>query len=186
MPARITTNTPQAEIYGYEILIGFGTGAYAQAGYAVIQAFIDPSEMAYGISFMMLGKFTNNLVCQHICLAKLTMAQILPQFLAQTGGIALGLSLAGAVFINQAVDGLTGVLPGVPRSELQLAVSGTSGTYFQSLPEDLQDQAVDTIVGSLARVFILVYVGCAVTLVLSLLFTVSCHVVPLLQDLCSV
>lgn len=74
----------------------------------------------------------------------------------------------------------------MPRSELQLAVSGTSGTYFQSLPEDLQDQAVDTIVGSLARVFILVYVGCAVTLVLSLLFTVSCHVVPLLQDLYSV
>lgn len=103
------------------------------------------------------------------------MAQPLPLYLAQTGGIALGLSLAGAVFINEAVDGLTRVLPGVPRSELQLAVSGTSGTYFQSLPEDVQDQAIDTIVGSLARVFILVYVGCAVTLVLSLLFTVCSY-----------
>lgn len=97
---------------------------------------------------------------------------------AQTGGIALGLSLAGAVFVNLAVGGLTAILPGVSRSELQLAVSGTSGDYFLSLPQEQQTQAVDAIVDSLAKVFILVYVGAAVTLILSLLFTVKTLSLP--------
>lgn len=83
------------------------------------------------------------------------------------------MSLAGAVFVNGAVDGLTSVLPNVPRPELQLAVSGTSGAYFQSLSPDVQALAVDTIVNAMAKVYILVYVGAAVVLVLSLLFTVS-------------
>ncbi|RYP57059.1 hypothetical protein DL770_010764 [Monosporascus sp. CRB-9-2] len=142
--SRTTTTTPQGQIYGYEVVLALGTGACSQAGYAVISALIPPADMSYGISFMML---------------------------AQTGGIALGLSIAGAVFVNRAVDGLASVLPNVPRSELQLAVSGTSGHYFQSLPPDLQARAVDTIVNAMSKVYILVYVGAAVVLVLSLLFT---------------
>ena len=31
---------------------------YAQASYAVIQTVIDPSDMSYGISFIMVGKLT--------------------------------------------------------------------------------------------------------------------------------
>ena len=41
------------------MLIGVGTGAYAQGGYAVIQTCIDPSDMSYGISFIMIGKSEN-------------------------------------------------------------------------------------------------------------------------------
>ena len=55
--ARIDTNTPQANIYGFEILLGIGTGAYVQAGYAVIQAVVDPADIYYAISFLMMGKF---------------------------------------------------------------------------------------------------------------------------------
>lgn len=91
---------------------------------------------------------------------------------AQTGGIALGLSLSGAIFVNTAVKGLMSALPGVPREELQLAVSGTSGSYFQSLAPEQQEAALEVIVEALSKTFILVYVGAAVTLVCSLLFTV--------------
>ncbi|KAH7325592.1 major facilitator superfamily domain-containing protein [Stachybotrys elegans] len=142
--SRIHTDTPEGEIYAYEVITGLGTGACAQAGYAVIQGMIAAEETAYSISFMML---------------------------AQTGGIALGLSLSGAVFINTAVQGLTTVLPGVPRAELQLAVSGTSGDYFRSLEPQQQEDSINAIVSALTNVFILVYVGAAVTLVCSLLFT---------------
>ncbi|PKY03393.1 MFS general substrate transporter [Aspergillus campestris IBT 28561] len=142
--SRIQPDTPEANIYGYEILIGIGTGCFVQAGYAVIQAVIPPAEMAYGISFMMLG---------------------------QLGGIAFGLAIAGAVFINDAVSGLTALIPHVSRFELQQAISGTSGTYFQSLPGELRASCIGVIVGALQKVFIPVYVGAAVSLVVSVSFT---------------
>ena len=52
--ATVTVTTSTASMYGYEILVGIGAGCYAQAGYAVIQAIVEPSMMAYGIVFMML------------------------------------------------------------------------------------------------------------------------------------
>ena len=55
--ARIDTDTSQAYIYGFEVLLGIGTGAFIQAGYAVIQAVVEPADMYYAISFMMIGKF---------------------------------------------------------------------------------------------------------------------------------
>lgn len=54
--SKITPETPTANIYGFEILLGIGTGCYIQAGYAVIQAMVEPADMAYAISYMMLGK----------------------------------------------------------------------------------------------------------------------------------
>ncbi|KAK4247367.1 major facilitator superfamily domain-containing protein [Corynascus novoguineensis] len=142
--SRITTDTPEAQIYGFEILTGIGTGCFIQAGYAVIQAVTPPAEMAYAISFMML---------------------------AQLSGIALGLAIAGAVFINSAISHLMEVLPGVSREQLQLAVSGTSGAYLRSLSPALRAAATDAIVAALRKVFIPVYVAAAFSLVLSVLFT---------------
>lgn len=93
--------------------------------------------------------------------------------LGQLGGIALGLAVAGAVFINVALKNLQILLPDVPRSTLQLAISGTSGAYFKTLSADLQDKSTRIIVAALGQTFIFVYVGAAVALVLSVLFTVS-------------
>lgn len=152
-------------IYGYEILVGIGTGCFIQAGYAVIQAVIPPAEMAYGISFMMLGQSTPS--------RKTNKSSCADQETGQLGGIAFGLAIAGAVFINDAVSGLTVLIPDVSRSELQRAISGTSSTYFQSLPEELRASCIGVIVGALQKVFIPVYVGAAVSLVISVSFTVS-------------
>lgn len=140
----ITADTSTGSIYGYEVLIGVGTGCFIQAGYAVIQAMVPPAEMAYAISFMML---------------------------AQLGSVGLGLSIAGSVFINQAVNNLAALLPGVSRADLQLAISGTSSSYFQSLAPAQRDAAVDIIVGALTHTFVLIYVGGAVCLLVSVLFT---------------
>lgn len=142
--SQITADTPTGNIYGYEILIGIGTGCFIQAGYAVIQAMVPPAELAYAISFMML---------------------------AQLGGVGLGLSIAGSVFINQSVNGLAALLPGVSRADLQLAISGTSSSYFESLTPEQRDGATNVIVESLTHTFVLIYVGGAVCLFTSILFT---------------
>ncbi|KAK0660106.1 major facilitator superfamily domain-containing protein [Cercophora samala] len=142
--SRITTDTPEGQIYGFEILLGIGTGCFIQAGYAVIQAVTPPAEMSYAISFMMLG---------------------------QLGGIALGLAIAGAIFVNDAIKNLMVVLPDATREQLQMAISGTSGDYFSSLAPGVRAAATDAIVDSLRQVFIPVYVAAAFSLVLSVCFT---------------
>ena len=43
-------------MYGYEVILGFSTGAYVQIGVAVIQAIVDRSQRAHAVSFIMLGK----------------------------------------------------------------------------------------------------------------------------------
>lgn len=90
----------------------------------------------------------------------------------QLGGIALGLSVAGSVFINVSLKNLQILLPDVPRSTLQLAISGTSGAYFKTLSTELQEASTRIIVSALAQTFIFVYVGAALALVLSCLFSV--------------
>jgi len=109
--------------------------------------------MAYAISFMML---------------------------AQLGGIAFGLAIAGAVFINDAVTNLSAVLPDATREQLQFALAGTSGHYLSSLGEEVRAKATDAIVRALGKVFVPVYVGAAVCLVLSVMFTV-CGFFPLFR-----
>jgi len=68
-PARINVHTKSAEVYGYQILLGFGVGAFLQAGYAVIQGILDVQHMAYGVTFMLVGVYsflsTSNMLFSH-------------------------------------------------------------------------------------------------------------------------
>ncbi|KAI9778950.1 MAG: hypothetical protein M1835_004801 [Candelina submexicana] len=125
---RVDMYTSTAKIYGYQVLLGIGTGAYIQAGYGVIQAIIKPSNRAYAISFMML---------------------------AQLLGITLGLSISGAVFLNKAISGLGKVLPDVSRDEVQNAVLGASGGLFNALPTDVRKNAIKVIVDAIDRTYVL-------------------------------
>lgn len=53
--ARIDITTSTAAIYGYEVFLALGSGAFIQAGYTVIYLFIKPEDGAYGVSYMSLG-----------------------------------------------------------------------------------------------------------------------------------
>ncbi|KAI5867003.1 major facilitator superfamily domain-containing protein [Durotheca rogersii] len=140
----IEADTPQAQIYGFEVLVGIGSGCLIQAGYAVIQAVVDPADMAYAISYMMMG---------------------------QLSGIGIGLSISGAVFLNEAIQNLRALFPDAPYEQIQLVLAGTSSGYFSSLTPELQGLATNIIVVALRKVFIPVYVGGALALVLSVCFT---------------
>jgi len=138
--SRISIDTATATIYGFEVILGIGTGCYVQAGHAVVQAIVDPGMLAYGITFMVF---------------------------AQLAGVTIGLSIAGSVFVNTALEGLQALLPNVAREQIQSAILGTSGNFFQTLPPDLKAACLQVIVSSLNKVFIPVYVAAAVSLAAS-------------------
>jgi hypothetical protein len=92
--------------------------------------------------------------------------------IAQLSGIAIGLSAAGAIYVNRAIGGLEVLLPSLSVEEIQLAIAGTSTTFLESFSPDVRQQATDVIVEAMSKVFILVYVGAAVSLFLSVCFTV--------------
>ena len=136
-----TPTTSTAAIYGYEVLVAIGSGAFIQAGYATIQTVVAPSDTAQAIAFMMLAQFA---------------------------GIVLGLSIAGAVFINEALSALGAIFPNIPDAQLRQLLSGTSSSVLDNVPPGLKDEAVAAIVYSLRRVFIPAYTAAAVALVVSL------------------
>ncbi|KAL8991351.1 MAG: hypothetical protein Q9169_007894, partial [Polycauliona sp. 2 TL-2023] len=68
---------------------------------------------------------------------------------AQLSGLTLGLSVAGAVFLNLATHDLRAILTDVSQQEIQQLVSGTSNALFASLPEDIRAEALGAIVKAL-------------------------------------
>lgn len=92
---------------------------------------------------------------------------------AQLLGISLGLSIGGTVFINTALSNLGPALPGVPRSQLQSALSGTSGDFLSHFDSEVTTRILDIIVDAIDTSFILVYVAGAVGLLASVLLSVS-------------
>lgn len=56
----VNINTSPGVIYGLEVVLGIGAGAYTQAAFAVIQAVVDPSDCPNGLSLMLLGESSQN------------------------------------------------------------------------------------------------------------------------------
>ena len=57
--------THAGTIYGLEALLDIGRGAFIQSGYAVIQIVVDPVDLSYAISFMMIGKYPYYEIREH-------------------------------------------------------------------------------------------------------------------------
>ncbi|KAM3538734.1 hypothetical protein ARSEF1564_008340 [Beauveria bassiana] len=121
---RVDISTTDAYLYGFQVLLGAGVGRYLQAGFAVILAVIEMSDMTYGVTFMLF---------------------------AQLLGITSGLSFSGAVFTNTALENLRGLLPDVSAEELQRALSGAAGDFFQKLDADTRKAVLRTIMSAINK-----------------------------------
>jgi hypothetical protein len=88
--------------------------------------------------------------------------------IAQTGGMAISIPIANAVFLNAAQDGLSVLLPNASFDEIQAAITGISGDFVQTLPESLKRPVLDVIVGALSKTYILTITAGALAVVLSL------------------
>ncbi|KAM3519981.1 hypothetical protein MY4038_009601 [Beauveria bassiana] len=121
---RVDISTTDAYLYGFQVLLGAGVGLYLQAGFAVILAVIEMSNMTYGVTFMLF---------------------------AQLLGTTSGLSFSGAVFTNTALQNLRRLLPDVSAEELQRALSGAAGDFFQKLDADTRKAVLRTIMSAINK-----------------------------------
>jgi hypothetical protein len=71
--------------------------------------------------------------------------------ISQLLGVTLALSISGAVFVNQAMVGLSKVLVDSTREQLQSALMGLSGD-IAALGEEQRNAALNVIVECLAKV----------------------------------
>lgn len=74
--------------------------------------------------------------------------------LAQLLGLTMGLSIAGGVFVNRALDGLQHALPNESRGQLLSAITGTSGDLLRFLSVADQIVAADTLTIALRKVLV--------------------------------
>ena len=136
----VGTETATATVYGYSILIGFGTGLFAQASFSVAQAIVDPENVASAVGFI---------TC------------------AQVTGVTIALAIANSVFLNGSQDKIAALLPQVPLSDIQAAIAGAGSDFVDSLSPELQAGVLHAIVDSMSKTYILVITAGAVVLVLS-------------------
>ena len=136
-------DTTTQAVYGYSAIMGLGAGGIAQAGFSIAQASVDLSLGHVAAAFVALG---------------------------QTGGITISLAASNSVFVNRCLDGLSVLLPIVPREELQLLIAGVSNREaLGQLGPELRRKILEVVVDAISRTYIMVIVAGAVAIVTSLL-----------------
>lgn len=140
----ITSTTSDIAIYCYLILIGAGTGGFAQIGFATAQAISPKTETEAAISFIMQGQLL---------------------------GVVIGLTIAGSLFITHSIEGLSALIPNIPVATVKGAIAGSDTKLLSALPPDVQQKVIDIIVQSIDRVYILGIVGGVVAVLCGILLT---------------
>lgn len=134
----LTINT--GFIYGALALGGIGTGFFVNAPFAIAQWLVPPKDIALAVGFI---------TC------------------AQVAGVTISLAIANAVFLNVAQNSIQSILPGVPKGDVQAAISGVGGPFLKTLDVALQKMVLEAIVGAIQKVFILGIVAGVVAVGLS-------------------
>lgn len=130
-----------SRVYGYSVLIGAGTGMFAQAGFSIAQAVVDVANIAPAIGFIGLAQFV---------------------------GTTLSLALANAILLNESQSEIQRILPNVPVADIQRAILGVRSDLVKSLAPDVQRRVLGAIVSAIDKTYVLVIVGGAIAAILSL------------------
>ncbi|KAL2069222.1 hypothetical protein VTL71DRAFT_15560 [Oculimacula yallundae] len=141
---RITSATPQNNIYGFEVLAGAGCGISFQAAYAIALVKSTPEKAASVLTFINL---------------------------AQLGGAALSLAIAGSVFHNTGFNTMQTALSGrgYNSSDIRDALGGGYSAIISDSSLEVRTLASNAIADTLAKVYILSMVGGAAVLVAGVL-----------------
>nr|BAZ95819.1 cpaN1 MFS transporter [Curvularia pallescens] len=134
-------STNNAKVYGYNILIGAGTGSYVVAGFAIMQSLVPVQEISNAVSAM-------------------TISQDL--------GMVLFLAVSGSLFHNEAVDKVGKVLPDVSQTEIENLVAGSSSKAFQALSEMEKILVIPEIDSAISTVWAFLLSAAALSVVCSL------------------
>ena len=138
--------TALANVYGYQALIGLGSGASTQLSFAVASIKVPPAEIPRSTGW---------------------------EAFAQLGGPTIALSIANSVFLNKASNALSRLFPDFSKDEISTIISVPNDAQLRDLPKDMQDQVVRTVVRSMNNVYVLCIVGGCFVLLLIFRFKVN-------------
>lgn len=137
----VNATTSSEKIYGYSIILGVGAGGFIQLSFTVAQAKAEKQMVPFVIG---------------LC----TFAQL--------AGPAVALSIANAVFLNEATNGIASLVPYLSRKDIQAAISGTGPHHVAGLSPELQQEVLNVIVKAMSKVYIISLSAGALTLVMSI------------------
>jgi hypothetical protein len=137
--------TPVANVYGYSIILGAGTGLVFNLGFTVS-----------GVTIM--AETGNGLDLQRV---------ISMQNLSQLGFQTLSLLIGGQIFQSLSMKNLTQVLSGLglSQAEIRSAIAGTRSAVFTRLSPNRQEQAIMAITNAMSRIYILSIVVSVITVI---------------------
>lgn len=137
----VNQHTPLANIYGYQVLLGLGSGAATQLTFAVASLKVKTA--------LDVGRSTGW------------------QAFGQLGGPSISLGIANAVFLNKAHAALGSLLPDASISDINTIISEPNSKLLRDMPLDMQERVIDIVVGSMSNAYILCIVaGCFVLLLI--------------------
>ncbi|KAL9091340.1 MAG: hypothetical protein Q9165_004974 [Trypethelium subeluteriae] len=128
-------------IYGYTIILGSGVGSYVQASFPVAQAKAKSEDSSNVLALMSL---------------------------AQQIGLAIGFSVANAIFINRASNLIAKILPHTSRAEVQAMISGIGSYVFADLSSSTKQDVLNAVSLAIGDVYLQVLAGAAFSFVLAL------------------
>lgn len=137
----IDKTSTHAQLYGYSVLFSAGLSLYIQASYPLAQAKVRPTQVPDAVTIV---------GC------------------TQLGSIAIFLATANSIFLNRAADGIGKVLPNVPRSVVQAAISGVGAEIFDDLPEDKKARVLGMIMRAIQDVWILAIAAAALSFIVAI------------------
>lgn len=137
----VDENTSTAKIYGYSIILGVGGGAFVQLSFTVVQAKVEKHLIPVAIGFCTF---------------------------AQLAGPAVALSIANAVFLNEATDGIAEIAPNLSRQTIQTAISGVGSHRIEGLNPEVQGLVLHTIVKAMSKIYFLPLSAGVLTVVMSM------------------
>ncbi|KFY61277.1 hypothetical protein V496_05082 [Pseudogymnoascus sp. VKM F-4515 (FW-2607)] len=137
----VDSSSTAAQVYGFSILLGVGVGVFCQASFSVAQGTVKPEEIPSAVGFI-------------------TCAQIT--------GITIAIAIANSVFLNGAEEGISKLLPDVPRDQIQSSIVGVGSKFVQSLPLAMRQQVLDAIIEAMSKAYVLCITAGALAIVLSL------------------
>ena len=138
-----STSLPNANIYGYWILVGIGMTAY-QAAYSVVPTKVREDQIAEAMQFINAG---------------------------QQGSTMIALTVGNTIYQNVAYNRLLPILSpaGYSDEDVTAAIAGARSAVLQSAPEDAKSAALDVLVEAIDDAYILIIVSGALMLICSLL-----------------
>lgn len=136
----VNQDTSEAQIYGYLVIMGAGTGLWLQAPFAVAQAVVEPEDIPLAVGFCTLAQFL---------------------------GITIALAIANSIYLNYSETKIAEVLTNVPSSEIKALMEGVSGSFLDTLTASQKAQVLAVIVKAISNTYLLVVAGASFVVVLS-------------------